>query len=350
MEETNISPVVIIMAGGSGTRFWPLSSKELPKQYLSLYSEHSLIQETVNRALELTSAERIFISSGKSQEALIKKHLPQIKNLILEPSSRNTAPCLMLSVAHLRRLGFPPETPLCIFPADHCIENTTQFLGLMKKGLSFIARHKALLTFGITPTTPHTGYGYIEGGDELAGGILKATRFLEKPNESLAQSFLKQGSFFWNSGIFVWRLETICEAFDHFLQADWNALVTAKSPNEQVEIFNKLKNEPIDKAILEKAQNVCVMPSPHLGWSDLGSWGALHDLKADSPQENILSTPSAFLKNVEGCLVQTPPGIQVGLVGVKNLVVVLTKDSLLIMDKSQDQSVKEVSSFFNRVD
>lgn len=350
MEEANPpqAPVIIIMAGGSGTRFWPVSSPQEPKQFLSLTGDNSLIQETVDRALQLTKTENIYIASVKSQLPLIKDQLPQVTNLILEPHPRNTAACLMLSVSQLIRKNYPSNTPLLVFPADHSIGNTPQFIELMRRGVSFVTRHSALVTFGITPSHPHTGYGYIQGGKEVEPGVLSAQRFLEKPDRKLAESFIQQGNFFWNGGIFAWTLQSISEAFDTFLTDDWRQICQAKDEMEIANIFSGLPNQPIDKAILEKAPNVFVIPSPGLNWSDLGSWSALHELKSQKPQENVVMSPQVYLKDVEGCLVQTPSEMQVGLVGLKNLVVVLTNNSLLIMDKEQDQSVKEISDFFNR--
>lgn len=344
---TSAAPIVIIMAGGSGSRFWPLSSPEKPKQYLNLNSHLSLIQETVNRSLELTTQDRIFIASGEDQYPLLKEQLPHIKNLILEPRSKNTAACLMLATAHLLNLGFASETSILVFPADHCIQNPSKFSAFIKRALPVISRESALLTFGIQPHSAHTGYGYIEGGTEWVEGIFKTNRFVEKPDKKTAEIFIKQKNFFWNSGIFAWSLKSISEAFERFIKKDWDLIKSAKSPQELEAVFKGLQSEPIDKAVLEKADNVFVIPVVDSGWSDLGSWGAIHELKASEPEENVISNPAIFSRDVKGCLIQIPSHVKCGLVGLKNLVIIMSNDSLLILDKSNDQIVKEISQFFS---
>lgn len=346
--KTDKAPIALILAGGSGTRFWPMSRKDLPKQYLPLTSSHSLIQETVQRLQPLCTSDRIFIASEKTQAKLIKQQLPEIHNLVLEPLPKNTAACLMLSVSTLLKQGFSLDSPLMVFPADHAIGNTPAFLTALQQALSFVQNREALLTFGIPPTFPHTGYGYIECDGSVEKEICGVKRFTEKPNRETADQFLKAGNYFWNSGIFVWTLRSIVTAFEAFLSASWNRIHNAKSESELAECFKQLPAQPIDTAVLEKSSKVFVLPVPHLEWNDLGSWKALYDFKAGHPQENICLSGELKELESEGCLIKVSPDTQVALVGVKNLVVVQEGNRLLILDKEQDQKVKEISQQFER--
>jgi len=345
----HLKPVAVIMAGGSGTRFWPLSLKNLPKQYLKLTGSRSLIQETVDRVRSLCRVEDIFIASGQSQEQLLKEQLPDISNRILEPLPRNTAACLMLSTAQLLKQGYPKDTPMMVFPADHVIENPGLFFSLLRNALAFVSQTESLVTFGIVPDCPHTGYGYIEVQDPTQKTVThKVKRFIEKPNLETASSFLQKGGFFWNSGIFVWTLQSIAQAFEQFCSEDWKHILSSPSSEALEQIFHSLASNPIDTAVLEKASNVYMIPAQGLGWSDLGSWNALHQLKASQSEENVVMGGDVRLLESSGCLVKVPDGTQVALVGAKNLIVVLNGNVLLVADKSQDQRVKEASQFFEK--
>lgn len=342
------APIALILAGGSGTRFWPMSRKDLPKQYLPLTSSRSLIQETVQRLQPLCTSDRIFIASEKNQAKLLKQQLPELHNLILEPLPKNTAACLMLSVSTLLKLGFSMDCPLMVFPADHAIGNPTAFLTALTEALDFVQKQEALLTFGIPPTFPHTGYGYIECGDSEKNDICGVKRFTEKPNRETAEQFVKAGNYFWNSGIFVWTLRSIVTAFESFLGSSWSAIHGAQSESELAECFKQLQAQPIDTAVLEKSSKVFVLPVHHLEWNDLGSWKALYDFKTSHPHENICLSGALKELHSEGCLIKVSPETHVALVGVKNLVVVQEGNMLLILDKDQDQKVKEISQHFER--
>lgn len=339
--------VALIMAGGSGSRFWPLSQKHFPKQYLKFAGDKSLIEQTVDRALRFCSNNDIFISSAKSQEALLKKHLSTVSNFILEPIQKNTAACLMLSVVELLRRGYPEETPMMVFPADHTISNLSEFETTIKKAVAFSLTQPSLITIGITPTSPHTGYGYIEASSKEAGpGVFAVNRFTEKPALELARQFISQPNFFWNGGIFVWTLQSIVQAFETFLEPYWSQILHCKGEEELLRIFSELPSLPIDKAILEKARNVFVIPATHLGWSDLGSWGALYDLHAKKPGANVFLGGQTKQLDSRNCLVHTSSETQVALIGLDNIVVVEHQGTILIMDKTQDQKVKDISLLF----
>jgi len=341
------SPIALIMAGGSGTRFWPLSQKNLPKQYLKFSGDKSLIQQTVDRIRPLCNTEDIYISSSGTQQSLLREHLPDISNLILEPLSKNTAACLMLSVATLLKKGYSRNTPMMVFPADHAIGNQTHFVELLKQAVSFACSQNSLVTLGIVPTAPHTGYGYIEAGPKpVLANTFPVQRFTEKPDRKTAESFLERGTYFWNSGIFVWTLGAIASAFELFLSDSWQQILGSNSEESLKKVFSSLASLPIDTAVMEKAKNVFVIPAGDLKWSDLGSWSALFDLKTQNPSENVFLSGNVRMIDAKGCLVQVSQGINVALIGTDNLVVIEHNGNLLIADKSLDQKVKDISQQF----
>ena len=349
MEEpkSSLSPIALVMAGGSGTRFWPLSEKNLPKQYLKLSGDKSLIQSTVDRIRPLCNVKDIYISSTGSQRNLLKEHLPDISNLILEPAPKNTAACLMLSVATLIKKGYPLKTPMMVFPADHAIGNHDQFLKLLKEAVRFASSQSALITLGIVPTSPHTGYGYIEAAEKTANpSVFPVSRFTEKPDRKTAEGFLQKGSYFWNGGIFVWTLASIAAAFEAHVTESWRAILDCDSDEALEKVFSELPSVPIDTAVMEKARNVFVIPAGELKWSDLGSWSALFDLKTKQPSENAFLGGAVKQIGAEGCLVQVSPKTRVALIGTHNLIVIEHNGTLLIADKSQDQKVKDICQQF----
>lgn len=334
--------VSLIMAGGSGTRFWPTSTKSLPKQYLNLFGTRSLIQETVDRLLPLQKPEDIFICSGKSQWALLHEQLPEIKNLILEPVARNTAPCLMLSIREFLKRGYSDDTVVCVFPADHHMKNGDAFRSILKKAIAFAKTTDALVTLGIAPTSPHSGYGYIEASEKAEDRVVPTKRFVEKPNTEKAREFLQSGSFYWNAGIFVWTLGSIKRAFESYLKDDWKNLLNTNSDTEIEKTFATLKSQPIDVAVLEKAKNVYLAGAVDIGWSDVGSWNAIYELRS---KENENVTMNGNVESVEssGCLVSVPEGRQVALIGVSNLIVIESNGRLLIVSRDKDQLVRLVA-------
>ncbi len=334
--------LAVILSGGSGTRFWPLSRKTLPKQYLSLFGGRSLVQETADRLEGLVETKNLYTISTDSQRKLLETQLPQIKNHLFEPEGKNTAPCLMLTAVELLERGVSPEAVLAILPADHHIADKEAFRTAFRKAAAFAAKNDALVTFGIQPNCAHTGYGYIEAGDKAAGGeLFKVRRFVEKPNEQKAQQFLKEGNFSWNSGMFVWRLKTIASAFEKFLGADWTKLRNAKG-KDRAAVYRTLTAAPIDTAILEKADNVYVLPAS-MGWSDVGSWNALFEMKAKDSSGHATLSGKAESFDSRRCLVSVPQGKTVALVGVEDLIVVESDGHILICRRDKDQLVRDAS-------
>ncbi len=346
-ENPESSFIALVMAGGSGTRFWPASRPDKPKQYLTLWGNRSLIQSTIDRLKKTTSPQNIYICSGKNQKKLLTEQLPEISQFILEPSGRNTAPCLMLSVATLLHQGLDGATVMGVFPADHYIGDEPAFTQTLQIAINEAQSSQCLITLGIAPSSAHTGYGYIEAMPKEPGATSSLVKqFVEKPALEQAQKYLKQGNFYWNAGIFVWRLDVIAEAFASFLPKEWNEIKSAVKNNQVDKIYNSLTQQPIDIAILEKAKNVRVIPAD-FKWSDVGSWNALLELlKNSQTNPNVVlpdNSQNVQLINVSDCLIATESSKKVVLIGVKDLIVVESQEGILIAHRSQDQKVKEIT-------
>lgn len=346
-EQPNFPLIAVIMAGGSGTRFWPMSRTEKPKQYLTLFGNRSLIQATTDRLKKKISSDHIFVCSGENQTALLKEQLPELRNLILEPCGRNTASCLMLSVATLLSRGFSESSVMGVFPSDHVIGDNSAFLRLLDRAAEEAFVTKDIITFGIKPTSPHTGYGYIEASSESDGSSSRRVkRFVEKPSLEKAQEYLKNGNFFWNAGIFFWRLDTVKKAFETFLSEEWNQIQTAVQNGTLNHLYPKLKQQSIDVAVLEKISNVRVIPA-EMNWSDIGSWNALLEHVQHSTGLNNVVLPGSessvqFLGS-NHCLVASESAKKIVLIGLDDLIVVETKDAILVTHRAHDQRVKEIT-------
>ena len=340
------SLVAVIMAGGSGTRFWPLSRADKPKQYLNLLGERSLIQQTVDRIIPIIPYSHIFVCSSQQQESLLKQQLPELSGWILEPSGKNTAPCVLLSVLTLLQRGFSPDTTMVVLPADHYIAHIQVFQNLLTKAAAAARTHKGLVLLGIVPDQPHTGYGYIEAGDTVGGEVRKVQRFVEKPDRARAEAFLKSGGFWWNSGIFIWRLGTIAEALQKYLPAEWELLHNVRTPRELAQAYDKLTAAPIDVAVLEKASNTLVIPAD-MGWSDIGSWDALYQMRRSPETGHAVMAGEVGSIDSRGCLVLAN-GKKVALVGVEDLIIVEDGDTLLIASRAQDQKVRQAAKQFDK--
>jgi mannose-1-phosphate guanylyltransferase len=338
--------VAVVMAGGSGTRFWPLSRKDKPKQYLDLLGGRTLIQQTIDRIQPLVSPRDTFVVSTQSQQRLLDQQLPTLGGWILEPLAKNTAPCLMLSLLELLRRGYSSDTVMIVLPADHHIANTEAFHAALELARQTAVRENALVTLGIKPNHAHTGYGYIEAGIETAPGVHQVRKFVEKPSFDKAAQYLRASNYFWNGGIFVWTLATLKQAFEKFCPRAWESLNQATHPDAVLVAYNALQSQPIDVAVMEKATDVRVVPV-EMGWSDIGSWDALYRLlPKDAAQNALLSGETLFVQS-QGCLIATPVGKNVAIIGAKNLIVIDTGDSLLITDRSCDQLVREAASKFD---
>jgi mannose-1-phosphate guanylyltransferase/mannose-6-phosphate isomerase len=343
----------VIMAGGSGTRFWPLSREKTPKQLLKIGSDDSLIQQTVNRVLPLIERENIFIVTNASLSDDIGAQLsakfggPWDSNFILEPEAKNTAPALGLAALHINRIN--PEGVMAVFSADHVIRRMEEFLDLLRKA-GVAAAHDYLVTLGIKPDRPETGYGYIRAGEPLenAGeaGIRSVEAFVEKPDLATAEKYLKSGNYFWNSGIFVWKTGVLLEEIEKHAPALYQGLVEIrKSIGTDAEsgvirqVFKGLKSDSIDYAVMEKTNRAAVIPSD-IGWSDVGSWAALDDVSDHDASGNVVAGNVINIGSRDSVLYAEKR--LVAAIGLKDIVVVDTPDATLVCSKDRAQDVKKV--------
>jgi mannose-1-phosphate guanylyltransferase len=343
--------IAVIMAGGSGTRFWPQSRMAKPKQFLEVVGEKSMIRLTMDRLLEELPTEKIFVVTADSQVGLVKKHLPELptKNIIIEPFGMNTAACIALSYAYIKRFASLTET-MVVLPADHLITKIDAFLANINKSQE-LARAGYLVTFGIIPTYPATGYGYIQAGEKANDFSYKVAQFKEKPSYEVAQGFLKSGNFFWNSGMFAWTIGAIQESFHKYqpeivsvldlIEDTWNDKgVKADIAN----IYAKMPKIPVDVGIMENAEKRAVIPVD-LGWSDVGSWRALADIsQVDSNDNTILA--DSFVVESKGNYIRTDKFV--ALIGVDELVLVETDDAILLAKKDRAEEVKKVVEYLKQ--
>lgn len=273
------------MSGGIGSRFWPASRTSYPKQFLDFFGTgRSLLQQTFDRFKQIIPVENIYIVTNKKYKELTMEQLPELneKQILLEPQRRNTAPCIAFASNRIRAVN--PKANIVVAPSDHLILKEADFLQRISEGLDFVGKHDTLLTLGMKPNRAETGYGYIQFDAERLDNIAKVKTFTEKPNKELAKVFFESGEFMWNSGIFLWNVQTILTAFDELLPeiaSRFNSGLNFFNTPQEAEfidrIFPACPNISIDYGILEKAANVYVL-SADFGWSDLGTWGSLHDL------------------------------------------------------------------------
>ena len=342
----------VIMAGGIGSRFWPMSTRQHPKQFIDvLGTGESMIQATWRRLLPMFNPDHIVVVTHEDYRALCLEHLPDLKpeNLLCEPSRKNTAPCLAYAAYLLHARD--SESSMVVLAADHLIAKEADFLEVLEKGLAFAEKTDALVTLGIQPSRPDTGYGYIQfNRDSESGveGISKVKTFTEKPNVELALSFINSGDFLWNSGNFLWRTSEFIAALERHMPEEaalfQEALPALRGPNAQEEIrriYAMVKNISVDYAILERAENVFVV-SANIGWSDLGTWGSLREQSLRAGEANALVGNRILALESEGCLVHVPNNKPVVLQGVKDLLVVESNGVLLICPVQDEQKIKEV--------
>jgi len=337
--------IALIMAGGFGTRFWPVSRQNFPKQFINIQGSTSMLQKTVERLLAKVLMHDIYIVTAANQVELVMQHLPRLpeENIIVEPFGMNTAPCIALSVEFLKTRYGDNEVML-VLPADHVIKNVPTFLASLIPAEQE-ARKRRLITFGIVPDYPATGYGYIEAGEQMADKVFDVLRFKEKPDRATAEQFISKGSFYWNSGMFCWSIGAISEAFST-LQPEILSLTTAigdvwEKQGKDADIsqlYSRMPRLPIDIAIMEKADKRGVIPVNY-GWSDVGSWKALADITPADPKGNHFS-PSGLAVNASGNYSKTTKFT--AIIGLDNICVIETADSILVCSKEQAEEVKKV--------
>jgi mannose-1-phosphate guanylyltransferase len=337
----------VIMAGGAGTRFWPLSRASRPKQLLPLSgSDNSLLRETQRRISSLIAPERTFVVCSQALAEQTRAELPELppENILAEPIGRNTAPCVGWATSVIARID--PEAVVVVLPADHHIANERAYLQVLETAIE-AARNGDMVTVGIKPTRPETGYGYVELGEELAPQVHRARRFVEKPDEQRAQQFLAAGRFLWNSGMFFFRADTMLAAVRQHLPGLGDALgkydEAAKRGDEQQlvrDTYASLPDISIDHGVMEKASRVAVVPGD-FGWSDVGSWTSAWELAPHDAAENALFG-QVIAVDTQGSYVRAPEGKLVAVLGLEDIVVVDTEDALLVMPRSRAQDVRTV--------
>lgn len=339
---------VAIMAGGVGSRFWPASRETRPKQFLDIMGDgQSLLRMTFERFLHVTTADKIFIvTNGKYREQVLE-HLPELtgNQILCEPSRNNTAPCVAYTAFKLRALD--PEANIVIAPSDALIVNETLFAANINKALKYTAENDALVTLGIAPDRPHTGYGYIQfiGADDN-DGVYPVRRFTEKPDLDTAKTFLRDGDYLWNAGIFIWRAETVLKAYEAYAPEIFALLSQGLScyntDGEQAfidEFYPQTPSISVDYAIMENAKNIFTIPA-QFGWSDLGAWGALYHESPKDDQGNVLSGENILTEDVHNSYIRGPKDKLIVVGGVDDLLVIDEGDVLLVYPRNREQEVK----------
>ena len=343
---------VIIMAGGIGTRFWPMSRTKFPKQFHDILGRgRSLIQETFDRFASFIPTENIYVVTNDRYFDLVKKQLPALSDdqILLEPIGRNTAPCVAYAAFKINKIN--PNAVFVVAPADHLIANEARFRENIELGLDACEQNNMIMTLGIKPSRPDTGYGYIQYiDDEVRNGYFKVKTFTEKPNLEVAKSFLKSGDFVWNAGIFLFSAATITAAFNSLLPdmaelfSDIEpAYYTEKEAQAIRDVYAICKNISIDYGIMEKAENVNVIPT-EFGWSDLGTWGSVHENTEQDYHGNAVHGDAIVYKSYNNIVKSSKPGKMIVLDGLDGYIVVDTEDALLICKKDDEQFIKEIVS------
>jgi len=336
------------MSGGIGSRFWPASRTTYPKQFLDFFGTgRSLLQQTFDRFSQIIPVENIFIVTNMLYKELTMEQLPELKEdqILLEPQRRNTAPCIAFAANRIRAIN--PNANMVVAPSDHLILKEQDFLFRINEGLTFVSNHKTLLTLGMKPNRPETGYGYIQIDTEQIDQINKVKTFTEKPDVALAKVFVESGEFMWNSGIFLWNVQTILTAFDELLpdiagrfnsgQEFFNTPQEAQFINS---IFPACPNISIDYGILEKASNVYVI-SADFGWSDLGTWGSLHELSPKDTENNAVLQCKALLYNSHDNLISLASDKLAVLSDMDGFIVSESENVLLICKMEKEQEIRQ---------
>ena len=344
-------PYVAIMAGGVGSRFWPSSREARPKQFLDILGTgKSLLRQTYERFTRITSPERILVVTNKAYRKQVSEHLPELpqENILAEPSRNNTAPCVAYTA--FRVASIDPEAPIVIAPSDHVILKEESFLTAIQIGVDFVSKREALLTLGIQPTRPDTGYGYINyAKDETSAGVYPVEAFREKPDRATAERYLEEGGYVWNAGIFIWRAKDVLAAFEQHANQIYTTLAAGSdsygTADEQAFVDQAYPNTEkisVDYAIMERADNVYTIPVD-IGWSDLGTWGSLHAFAGKDTNENVIQGKNTVVLDSNNNLIRTNDGKLVVVRGLENFIVVDEEDVLMIYPKDQEQEIKALT-------
>ena len=348
MSDTHKNYYVTIMAGGVGSRFWPASRESLPKQFLDILGiGKSLIRITYERFAKIIPAERILVVTNKQYVDLVSEHLPELpaRNILAEPSRNNTGPCVAYTA--LRLYADNPNATFVVAPSDHVILKEEAFIQNIEKALEYASKEEAIVTLGIKPTRPDTGYGYIESNKEqVIDGMIKVLNFKEKPDVTTAQKYVEDGNYYWNAGIFVWSCKTILASFKanaaeihQILTKDMSKYGTNEEQAYIDEVYPQTPSISVDYAILEKAENVYTLPVD-IGWSDLGTWNALHAYMDKDQNESVVVGDNTLMINSKNCMVRSDAKKLVVIKDLEEYIVIDEEDVLLIYPKDKEQEIK----------
>lgn len=341
----------IIMAGGIGSRFWPISRTSYPKQFLDILGTgKTLIQNTYERFLKVCPPENIYIVTNENYTGLVKQQLPAMgdNQILTEPVMRNTAPCIAYGCYKIESIN--PNASIVVAPSDHLILDEAAFITAIEKSLKAASENDCLITLGIMPSRPDTGYGYIQFTDQAMNDeFYKVKTFTEKPTLDIAKTFIQSGDFLWNAGIFVWSAKAILKAFSRYLPemneifADARSVYNTAGEKDHVhQAYMQCTNISIDYGIMEKADNVFVLPS-EFGWSDLGTWASIYQLaEKDYVGNAVIPSDKVIMYDSSNCMVNVPPDKLVVLQGLHDFIVVESNNTLLICPRDQEQNVKQV--------
>ena len=342
----------IIMAGGIGSRFWPLSRVVKPKQFLDILGiGRTLIQQTYDRFSQIIPQENFLVVTSVKYKDLVLEQLPELNEdqILLEPLRRNTAPCLAYSAYKIKTKN--PNANLVVAPSDHIVLKEEEFIRQIKNGLEFSKENDALLTLGVKPNRPETGYGYIQVKKKAEfnklSNLYKVKTFTEKPNEEMAKIFVESGEFFWNSGIFIWSLPVLLKAFDKYLQnvsSLFEKGMKLYNTSDEVHFIKKTYSEcpgiSIDYGIMEKAKNVFVLTAD-FGWSDLGTWGSLYENKEKDTHGNVINGDNILTYNTKNCIVNISNEKVAVLQGLDGYIIAESNETLMICKKEDEQQIKQ---------
>lgn len=344
----------ILMAGGIGSRFWPVSTAELPKQFHDILGTgETLIQKTFSRLNKIIPTENIYILTNTEYGDLIKEQLPNVQSeqVILEPAMRNTAPCILYASLKIKKKN--PNAMLVVAPSDHWIEQEDSFVNDIRSCFNTCENEDVLMTLGIKPTFPNTGYGYIEHKKNASEVVKKVERFCEKPDYKTAKKFIKQGNFLWNAGIFVWNVQSVLTAFEKYQAPMLNQFLsgfddinTEKEKDFIAKAYPQAENISIDYAIMEPSKNIYVLPAS-FDWNDLGTWGALYNELPKDDNKNAIVNAKTLLENSKGNIIHTSKDKIVVIGDLKNYIIIDEKDKLLIYPKKKEQKIKDLLKRLN---
>ena len=338
----------VIMAGGKGERFWPISTEEIPKQFLNLLGQESMIQLTFKRLKGVIDIDKIFIVTARRYKELILEHIPEIdeKNIILEPEAKNTAPCIALSAFLIKERFENPN--ILVLPSDHLILNEEKFIEAIKKGDELInIDKKGIVTIGIEPTRPDTGYGYIKRGEQLSENITRCAGFKEKPNLEKANEYLESKEYFWNSGIFIWNCKTILAETKKYIPEIYNILSDIEiingvfNENDLESKYKLVKSISVDYGIMENTKNIYIVKG-EFTWDDLGSWNSLSRYKSKDRDNNIIDGSVIAIES-KGNIIQTKKKTYV--MGIKELLIIETDNEIMILNRRDVSKIKELKNY-----